>query len=157
MFVRTDLPPVPIPGRKAPPLVGAMGGVLRFFADPVAAMLDLHRDHGEVAAAVDGNAAIVCAFGAAHNRAVSSQMAAFEHLSEVPIPVRPDSAFARLNNTILFMNGDTHKKRRRRCRPVALDTPIQNHGDEHRGKYNGAQTKQDDQSAEKHEAHSLAL
>jgi cytochrome P450 len=118
MFVRTDLPPVPIRGAKPPPLLGAMGGVLRFFADPVAAMLQLHRDHGDVAAAVDGNAAIVCAFGAAHNKTVNTQLAAFEHLSEVPIPVPKGSAFERLNNTILFMNGDTHKKRRRLLMPA---------------------------------------
>jgi cytochrome P450 len=118
MFIRTDLPPVPIPGRKAPPLLGTMGGVLRFFADPVAAMLELHREHGDIAAAVAGSPSIVCAFGAAHNRAVSAQAAVFEHISEVPIPVPAGSAFARLNNTILFMNGDTHKKRRRLLGPA---------------------------------------
>jgi hypothetical protein len=65
MLARTDLPPVPIPGPKAPPLIGALGGVLRFFAEPVQQMVALHRAYGDVAAVADGNAALVCAFGVA--------------------------------------------------------------------------------------------
>ncbi|MFO0756084.1 MAG: cytochrome P450 [Byssovorax sp.] len=118
MLARTDLPPIPVRGPKAPPLLGPLAGVLRFFADPVGRMLAMHREHGDLAAVVDRNAALVCAFGVEHNRAVISQTAVFEHLSEVPIPIKPGTALARLNNTILFMNGERHRTRRRLLTPA---------------------------------------
>lgn len=118
MLARTDLPPIPVRGPKAPPVIGPLGGVLRFFADPVGAMFALHRSYGDLAAVADSNAALVCAFGAEHNRAVLTQPAAFKHLSEVPIPVRPGTAFSRLNNTVLFMNGEAHRTRRRLLMPA---------------------------------------
>lgn len=118
MLARTDLPPISIRGPAAPPLLGPLAGVLRFFGDPVGQMFALHARFGDLAAVVDRNAALVCAFGAEHNRAVITQPATFEHLSEVPIPLKPGSALARLNNTILFMNGDTHRTRRRLLMPA---------------------------------------
>jgi cytochrome P450 len=130
MLARTDLPPVDIRGPKAPPLLGPLGGVLRFFADPVRAMIELHRDHGEIATVVDGNAAIVCVFGAAHNQAVITQPAAFQHLSEVPIRVRPGTALARLNNTVVLKNGDAHRTRRRLLMPAFSKTAVEGYARE---------------------------
>jgi cytochrome P450 len=118
MLVNTKLPPISLRGPKAPPLIGPLGGVLRFFADPVERMISLHREYGDLAAVVDKNAAMVCAFGAEHNRAVITQPAAFEHLSEVPIPIKPGTAFSRLNNTILFKNGEAHRARRHLLMPA---------------------------------------
>jgi cytochrome P450 len=130
MLVRTDLPPIALRGPKPPPLLGPLGAALRFFADPVKGMLALHREYGDLAAVADNNAAIVCAFGAEHNRAVISQPAVFEHLSEVPIPVRPGTAFARLNNTILFMNGDAHRARRRLLMPAFSRAAVEGYAPE---------------------------
>src|SRR4051812_21069755 len=102
MLPRIDLPPIPVRGPKAPPLLGPAAGLLRFFTDPVGRMLAMHRDFGDIAAVVDGNAALVCAFGAEHNRAIISQPALFEHLSEVPVPIPPGTALARFNNTVVL-------------------------------------------------------
>jgi cytochrome P450 len=128
MLARTDLPPVDIRGPKAP-LLGTLAGVLRFFADPVRAMIELHRDHGDIAAVVDRNPAIVCAFGAAHNQTVITQPA-FHHLSEVPIRVPPGTSLARLNNTVLFMNGDAHRTRRRLLMPAFTKTAVDGYAHE---------------------------
>lgn len=130
MLARTDLPPVDIRGPKAPPLIGPLGGVLRFFADPVRSMIELHRDHGEIAAVVDRNAAIVCVFGAAHNQAVITQPAIFHHLSEVPIRVRPGGALERLNNTVIFKNGDAHRNRRRLLMPAFSKSAVEGYARE---------------------------
>jgi cytochrome P450 len=130
MLARTDLPAVPIRGPKAPPLLGPLGGVLRFFADPVGQMIALHREHGDIAAVADGNAALVCAFGPEHNRAVITQPLLFEHLSEVPIPVPPGTAFARFNNTVIFMNGATHSRRRRLLMPAFNKAAVEGYAPE---------------------------
>lgn len=118
MLARTDLPAVDIRGPKAPPLIGPMGGVLRFFADPVQEMLTLHRTYGDVATVSDKNAALVCAFGAAHNQHVMTSTSTFEHLSEIPVRPRPGSAFARMSNTVIFKNGEAHRLRRRQIMPA---------------------------------------
>lgn len=130
MLARTDLPPIDVRGPKAPPLIGPMGGVLRFFADPIRAMIELHRDYGDVAAATDRNAAIVCAFGPARNQAVITRPAAFEHLSEVPIRVPPGTPFARLNNTVVFKNGEAHRTRRRLLMPAFTKTAVEGYARE---------------------------
>src|SRR3954471_8828566 len=101
MIARTDLPSVPLRGPAAPPLLGPMGGLLRFFGNPVTQMLRLHREYGDLVPVVDRNPAMVCAFGAELTRAVITQPALFEHLSEVPIPIRKGTSMARFNNTIL--------------------------------------------------------
>lgn len=130
MLARTNLRPIAVRGPKAPPLLGPLGGVLRFFADPVGRMLDLHRDYGDLAAVVDGNAAIVCAFGKAHNHAVITAPSVFEHLSEVPITVRPGTAFSRFNNTILLMNAEAHRARRRLLMPAFSKAAIEGYAPE---------------------------
>jgi cytochrome P450 len=125
MLVRTDLPPIAVRGPKAPPIIGPLGAALRFFADPVGSMLDLHRAHGDLAAVADRNAALVCAFGAENNRAVISQPAVFENMSEVPLPVRPGTAFSRLNNTVVFLNGEAHRTRRRLLMPAFTKSAVE--------------------------------
>src|SRR6185437_7254801 len=130
MLVRTDLPPVALRGPAALPLLGPLGSALRFFADPVGSMLALHREHGDLVAVADRNAAIVCAFGAEHNRAVITQPGVFEHLSEVPIPVRPGTALSRLNNTILFLNGEAHRARRRLLMPAFSKAAVEGYAPE---------------------------
>ncbi|MFT3768796.1 MAG: cytochrome P450 [Minicystis sp.] len=130
MLARTDLPPIAIRGPKPPPLIGPLGRLLHFFADPVARMIALHREYGDVAAVADGNAALVCAFGAEHNHTVITQPAAFEHLSEVPIPVRPGTAFARFNNTVLFKNGEAHRRRRRLLMPAFSKAAVEGYAPE---------------------------
>jgi cytochrome P450 len=130
MLARTDLPPVPIRGPAAPLLLGPLGGVLRFFADPVGRMLALRRDHGDLAAVSDGSAALVCAFGAEHNRTVITRPALFQHLSEVPIRVKPGTSFARFNNTVLLMNGDAHLRRRRLLMPAFTKAAVDGYAPE---------------------------
>jgi cytochrome P450 len=125
MLVRTDLLPITVRGPKAPPLIGSLGAALRFFADPVGGMLDLHRAHGDLVAVADRNAALLCAFGAEHNRAVMSQPAVFENLSELPIPVRPGTAFSRLNNNVVFLNGEAHRTRRRLLMPAFTRSAVE--------------------------------
>jgi cytochrome P450 len=130
MLARTDLPPIDVRGPKAPPLIGPIGNVLRFFADPVRSMFELHRDHGDLAAVADRNAAIVCAFGSAHNQTVVTRAATFEHLSEVPIRVRPGTSFARLNNTVILKNGEAHRTRRRLLMPAFTKSAVEGYARE---------------------------
>ena len=131
MIVRSDLPRVPLlRGPKTLPLLGPLGGALRFFGDPVGRMIAMHREYGDLAAASDGSAALVCAFGAEHNRAVITQPALFEHLSEVPVPVRPGTAFARFNNTVLLMNGEAHRTRRRLLMPAFTKAAVEGYAPE---------------------------
>lgn len=130
MLARTDLPPISIRGPKPPPVLGPLGGLMRFFGDPVAGMFALHREYGDLAAVVDRNAALVCAFGAEHNRAVTTQTSLFQHLSEVPIPVRPGTALARFNNTILLKNGEAHRARRRLLMPAFSKAAVEGYAPE---------------------------
>ncbi len=110
--------PVPIRGPRPIPLLGPLGRVLQFFGDPASRMLALHREFGDIAAVTDRSPALVCAFGAELNREVITNHAIFEHTSEVPLRAPPGSALSRFNTVLPFLNGDTHRRRRRLMMPA---------------------------------------
>ena len=112
------LAPVSIRGPRPLPLLGPLGNLLRFFADPVSAMISLHREYGEVAALVDSNPGMVVAFGPAMNRAVLTNTRVYEHSTEIPVKVPEGSALARFNQVLPFLNGETHQRRRRLMMPA---------------------------------------
>lgn len=116
--------PVPIRGPRPIPLMGPLGRVLQFFGDPVSRMLALHREFGAIAAVTDRSPALVCAFGADLNREVITNQAVFEHSSEVPMRAPPGSALSRFNTVLPFLNGDTHRRRRRLMMPAFQKTAL---------------------------------
>jgi cytochrome P450 len=106
-----------------------MGNLMRFFADPVGALLRLSAQYGDVAALAGGDGAIVCAFGAEHNRAVLSDAVRFENFADVPIPAPPDSAAARFNKNLTNLNGEDHRSRHRRLRPLFTKSAVERYRD----------------------------
>ncbi len=110
--------PVAIRGPRPVPLLGPFGNLLRFFGDPVRAMLSLHRAYGEIAALADNNPGMVLAFGPELNRAVLTNPRVFEHSSEIPVQAPPGSALSRFNQVLPFLNGEVHQRRRRLMMPA---------------------------------------
>lgn len=108
--------PVSIRGPRAP--FGSFVSTLRFFGDPIGCMQSLRREYGELAAVVDRSPALVCAFGAEYNREVLSNGAVFQHSTGLPIPTPEGSALAKFNNSVIFANGETHRKYRRLMMPA---------------------------------------
>jgi len=119
------LPLAGLAGPPAIPLLGPMGSMMRFFSDPIRSLLDLSA-RGDVVAMADGDASLVCAFGAAHNKAVLSDPWRFENVAESPIPVPPGSAPARiLGNALTSLNGEHHKSRRRMMMPIFAKSAVE--------------------------------
>lgn len=114
----TGFSPVPIRGPRPLPLVGPVPSLLRFFGDPVGKMAALHREFGDVAAVVDRNPALVCAFGAQHNREVITRSATFQHNTDFFFKIPRGSAMETFNISLTLMNGDLHKKHRRLMMPA---------------------------------------
>ena len=108
--------PVPIRGPQAP--FGPFVSMLRFFGDPIGRMQTLHHEFGELAAVIDRSPALICAFGPEYNREVLSKGAVFQHDSKLPIPVPEGSALEKFNKSVIFANGDTHRKYRRMLMPA---------------------------------------
>jgi cytochrome P450 len=92
--------------------------MLRFFGDPIGRMQALRREYGDLAAVADRNPALICAFGAEHNREVLSKGAVFQNDSQLPIPAPDGSALAKFNTSVIFANGETHRKYRRLLMPA---------------------------------------
>ena len=113
-----DLAPVPIPGPRPLPIIGAPGNLLRFFGDPVGWALRLRHAYGELAAVNDQSPLLILAFGADYNREVLSNPQRFLNFDELPFPVPRDSAAQHLMMGIQCMNGEMHKSQRRLLMPV---------------------------------------
>src|SRR4051812_43089520 len=124
------LPPVNLGGPKAPPLIGPMGNLLKFFRDPVGVMLGLQKTYGDVAALTGNDAAWIVAFGAAHNQQVLADSAQFTNFAEVPIKVAADSAPVRLNNALTSMNGEQHRRHRKLMMPAFAKLAVAGYLDE---------------------------
>lgn len=114
----TGFSPVPIRGPRPLPLVGPAPSFLRFFGDPVGTMMSLHREFGDIAAVVDRNPAMVCAFGAEHNREVITSSATFQHNTEFFFKVPKGSALETFNISLTLMNGEMHRRHRRLMMPA---------------------------------------
>jgi cytochrome P450 len=121
----TGLPRVTIRGPKPLPLAGAFVNVLRFFADPVGAMLDLQRRFGALSTVNDGDPGLVCAIGPSWNREVLSNAALFQNNEDFLFKAPEGSAFQRFNASLVLMNGERHKRARRLMMPAFQKAAIE--------------------------------
>lgn len=113
MAMFLDLPKVPLPGPRALPFIGNKLNVFRFLADPVAGMLDLHEEFGELVPLSRDDPGWLCAFGSELNHRVLSDPVLFPNFIEMMVRVPRDSAAATLEMNILAQNGDDHRRQRR--------------------------------------------
>lgn len=89
---------------------------IRFYRDPVGAMVRLHREHGELVPVRLGPKPILFGFGPQYNRLAMHDPSTF-HSRSVLLPGPPDSAQHRLNAGLLTMNGTRHREDRRLVAP----------------------------------------
>src|SRR5262245_66307704 len=106
MITLPKLAPAPIRGPRAIPFLGATGSLIRFFAEPVGALLSLKREFGDIAALGDRDPALIAAFGAAHNRQILSDSSLFYNSAEAPFRLPKGSAAEHLNTALTAMNGE---------------------------------------------------
>jgi len=118
MAMFLDLPKVPLPGPRTPPIIGAKLAVLRFLSDPVAGMLALHAEYGDLVALSRDDPGWLCAFGPALNRAVLTKPDLFPNFIESPIRTPAGSPAASLDINILAQNGAAHRQTRRMFMPA---------------------------------------
>lgn len=118
----------PVPGPRA--LLGWNGRALAFLRDPIALMRALHRDHGRVAALLQGYPWWLFAFGPEYNQQVLSNAALFHSTPIAPLATPPESALARLTHNLLTMNGDTHRQQRRLMLPAFHRRRVESYRDE---------------------------
>jgi cytochrome P450 len=130
MMKLAKLPSIALRGPRPVPILGPMGSLLRFFADPVGQLLAIARDHGALATLSDRDPALVCAFGPEHNRVILSDPRRFTNDAEIPVPVPPDSAPLRLNAALTNMNGEQHRRHRRLMMPAFSRAGVERHGPE---------------------------
>lgn len=109
----TSLPPVSLPGQRPIPLLGPFGTKLRFFKDPVRCLHHLRATYGDFTAVTANDPSLVCVFGTELNRKVLADGKQFPNVLELPIPIPPKTAFARLTSFVVSMNGDAHLQIRR--------------------------------------------
>lgn len=107
---------VPIPGGRALPLLGFWPRVFQFLADPIKRLGGL-REHGDVAALVAGNPAIVCAFGPERVREVLTNPNGFRN-DEDFITGPPGTSLHKLSKVLVSINGDLHKRHRKLMAPA---------------------------------------
>ncbi len=111
-----DLPPVPLPGPR--PWLGARANHLRFFVNPVAAMVRLHAKYGAIAALSRDDPSFICAFGARFNHQLLSNGALFPNFAEALVRVPDGSAAAKFNVMLVGQNGEVHRRNRRLMMPA---------------------------------------
>jgi cytochrome P450 len=121
----TGFPRVDIRGPRSLPVVGTFANILRFYGDPVGRMLALHREYGDVAAVSDGDPGLVCAFGAERNREVITNAQVYQHDNEFPFKPPPGSALEQTSISLVFMNGDMHRRQRRLMQPAFTKATIE--------------------------------
>ncbi|MEZ4295431.1 MAG: cytochrome P450 [Polyangiaceae bacterium] len=120
----TGFPPAPIPGPRALPFIGVHANVIRIVADPIARLLAMRREHGDVVAAAGGSPAVVCAFGGERNREVLSNTNTFENDSDFFFKLPPDSNAKKVINGIVFQPGEVARQRRRLMMPAFQKTAM---------------------------------
>jgi cytochrome P450 len=118
MSFYVELPPVPLPGPRALPVLGARGNLVRFLGDPVTAMLRLNERYGEVVPLARDNPGWVLAFGPEHNRRVLSDPARFHNFADNPMKVPPGCAAAKFTVNLINQNGELHRRARRTMMPA---------------------------------------
>ncbi len=118
MLQLPKLPPTEIRGPKPVALLGSLGNTLAFFRKPIGTLCSLRERFGNLAAITDRDPAMLVAFGSEYNRTILSDNRAFHHWSDIPVPVPPDSAPVRLGQSLISMNGDTHRRHRRLMMPA---------------------------------------
>jgi cytochrome P450 len=116
--------PNTLPGLTAIPLLGARGGLVRFFRDPIATLHAL-RDRGDVVALARGHDRLVAVFGANHHRTVLSDANLFHNFATPLFPVPDDAPLQRLMNALTSMNGEQHKRHRRLMMPAFTKSAIE--------------------------------
>lgn len=115
-------PRVALPGPAPTPLLGQWPRVLRFIADPIAAMTEL-RPLGDVVAVCRDSPALVCVFGPERNREVLTNPAMFRH--DEQMFVGPEgSSIACLGNMITCINGERHARHRKLLAPAFSSTHL---------------------------------
>ncbi len=103
----------PIPGLSGMKFLGPQTSLFRFFGDPVRILQSIHREHGRIGAVIAGDSSLVCAFGAEYNQRLLSDANQFYNFADLPFPIPPDSAAARVNMSLTAMNGEHHRRSRR--------------------------------------------
>jgi cytochrome P450 len=111
-----ELPSVPLPGPR--PWLGARANHLRFFINPVTAMVRLHAQYGAIAALSRDDPSFICAFGARFNRQLLSNSALFPNFAESFVPIPVGSGAAKFNVMLIGQNGEEHRRNRRLMRPA---------------------------------------
>ncbi|NJN16287.1 MAG: cytochrome P450 [Oscillochloris sp.] len=109
--------PVFMPGPRPDPILGWRGALLPFAADPLGFLCDLYQRYGPLAAVTRHPPAMLFAFGPKYNRRILSDAVTFENNPSLALPMREDSALARIGNGLLAMNGETHRRQRRMMMP----------------------------------------
>ena len=107
---------VPIPGPHVRTLFGTLRRLVGFLDDPVGVVLSL-REHGDVAAVVDQNPAIVCVFGPERVREVLTNPAVF-HNPEDFFQGPKGSARDKMRSMVVTSNGEKHRRNRRLMMPA---------------------------------------
>lgn len=110
-------PVAAIPGLAPLPLVGDRLALVRLLRDPVRVLRGLHRAHGRIAA-LGHRPPLICAFGPTYCQQILPHARDFEHFGEIPLPLPPDSAAARMQANLTVMNGERHAAQRRLLMPA---------------------------------------
>lgn len=109
-------PEVSVRGPRALPAIGVPVRLHQFLDDPVGTVMKL-RGREDVVALIDRNPAIVCVFGHERTREVLSNPEKYrhdEHLFDGPA----GSAFDKLSNCLVVMNGERHRRQRSLLQPA---------------------------------------
>lgn len=122
-----ELPSVALPGPRAMPVLGYRGNVMRLFADPVAMMLRLRGEHGDIAALSRDHPGYVFAFGARYNQQVLSDPN-FHNFAESPVEPPSQSAARFVTANITGQNGEAHRRMRRMMMPAFAKARLQAYG-----------------------------
>lgn len=85
---------------------------LRFYRDPIGAMVRIHRERGALVPIRRGGKPILFGFGPRYNQMVLGNPKTF-HSKSVLLPGPPGSAQYLLNAGLLSMNGERHQQHRR--------------------------------------------
>lgn len=115
-----------ITGPRAIPFLGASGGLIRFFSDPIRSLMRL-RSYGDVVSLAAPDPSLVALFGPEHNRLVLADARRFHNLADPPVKAPPDASMNRITHGLTAMNGDHHRLHRRLLQPAFSRTAIEAH------------------------------
>lgn len=130
MKIRLHLAPTPVPGPPPLPVLGSVPNILRFFADPVAGVLHLYQRYGDLAAASDRDASVLCAFGASYNRQILTNPALFTNNDEALFPLPDGGPARRLLKGLTLTNGADHRRNRRLMMPAFHKSHVERYRDD---------------------------